>query len=113
MEWESSFNNLDVSEQVSVFNETNMSIMSNFVSNESITCDDRDPPWMNRHIKNLIVAINDFHKKFVLPSNNTGNLLMFKNLQNQLIQSIHIAKQKYFNKISKTLCDPLTSTKCY
>ena len=42
-----------------------MNIMSNFVPNELITCDDRDPPWMNRYIKNLIVAINDFHKKFV------------------------------------------------
>ena len=54
-----------------------------------------------------------FMKIFFLPSNNTDNLLMFKNLQNQLIQSIHTAKQKYFNKISKKLCDPLTSTKCY
>ena len=90
-----------------------MNIMSNFVLNELITCDDRDPPWMNRYIKNLIAAINDFHKKFVLPSSNTGNLLMFKNLQNQLIQSIHTAKQRYFKKISKKLFDPLTSTKCY
>ena len=106
-------NNLDVNEQVSVFNETIMNIMSNFVPNELITCDDRDPPWMNRYIKNLIVAINDFHKKFVLPSSNTGNLLMFKNLQNQLIQSIHTAKQRYFNKISKKFRDVLTSTKCY
>ena len=46
-------------------------------------------------------------------SSNIGNLLLFKNLQNQLIQSIHTAKQKYFNKISKKLCDSLTSTKCY
>ena len=38
---------------------------------------------------------------------------MFKDLQNQLIQSIYTAKQKYFNKISKKLCDPLTSTNCY
>ena len=38
---------------------------------------------------------------------------MFKNSQNQLIQSIYTAAQKYFNKISKKLCDPLTSTKCY
>ena len=30
-----------------------------------------------------------------------------------LIQSIHTAKQRYFKKISKKLCDPLTSTKCY
>ena len=38
---------------------------------------------------------------------------MFKNLQNQLIQSIHTAKQKYFNKLNKKMCDPLTRTKCY
>ena len=77
-----------------------MNIMTNFVSNELVICDDRDPPWMNRYIKNVIVAINDFHKKLVLPSSNIGNLLIFRNLQNQLIQSIHIAKQKYSNKIS-------------
>ena len=112
-DWESSLNNLDVNEQVFVFNETIMNIMSNFVPNELVTCDDQDPPWMNNYIKNLIVVINDFHKKFVLPSGIMGNLYMFKNLQNQLIQSIHTAKQKYFNKISKKLCDPLTSNKCH
>ena len=93
--------NLEINEQVSVFNGTITNIMPNFVSNELITCDDRDPPLMNRYIKNLISAINDFHKKFVLPSSKTGNLLMFKNLQNQLIQSIDTAKLRYFNKISK------------
>ena len=77
-----------------------MNIMTKFASNELVICDDRDPPWMNRYIKNVIVAINDFHEKLVLPSSNIGNLLIFRNLQNQLIQSIHIAKQKYFNKIS-------------
>ena len=47
--------------------------MSNFVPIELVTCDNRDPPWMNRYMKNLIVAINDFHKKFVLPSSNMDN----------------------------------------
>ena len=94
-DWKSSLNNLDVNEQVSVFNEAIMNIMSNFGPNELVTCDDRDPPWMNRYIKNLAVARNDFHKKFVLPSSNMDNLFMFKNLQNQLIQSIYTAKQKH------------------
>ena len=110
-DWESSLNNLDVNDQVSPFNETIMN-MSNFVANELIICNDRDPRWMNRYIKNLIAALNNFHKKFVIPYSNMDNLSMLTNLQNQLIQSIHTAKQKYFNKISKTLCDPLTSTKC-
>ena len=39
-DWESSLNNLDVNEQVSVFNETIMNIMSNFVPNDLITCHD-------------------------------------------------------------------------
>ena len=78
-----------------------------------ISMDDRDPPWMNRYIKNLFAAINDFHQKIVLLSSNMDNLFMFKNLQNQLIQSIHTVKQKHFNKISKKLCDRLTSAKCY
>ena len=68
---------------------------------------------MTRFIKNLIVAINDFHKENVLPSSNMDNPFMFKKLQNQLIQSIHTTKQKYFNNISKKLRDSLTSTKCY
>ena len=112
-DWESSLNNVNINEQVSVFNETIMNIMSSFVPNKLITCDDRDPPWMNWYIKNLIAAINDFHKKFALPSRNTGNLLTCKNLQNQLIQSIHTAKQRYSKEIREKLCDPLTSTKCY
>ena len=45
-------NNLDVNEPVSVFSETVMNIRSNFVPNELIG----DPPWVNRHIKNFIVA---------------------------------------------------------
>ena len=85
--------------------------MPNFAPNELV--DDRDSLWMNRFIKSLIVAINDFLEKFVSPSNNMDNLFMFKNLQNQLIQSIHTAKLKYFNKISKKLYDSLTSIRCY
>ena len=49
-----------MNEQVSVFNEAIMNIMSSFVSNELITCDDLDLPWMNQYIKNLLVAIIDF-----------------------------------------------------
>ena len=64
-DWESSLNNLDVNDQVSPFNENIMN-MSNFVANELIICNDRDPRWMNRYIKNLIADLNNFHKKNLL-----------------------------------------------
>ena len=57
-----------------------------------------------------MISIKNLFCRPVILANiyNTG-----KNLQNQSIQSIHTAKQSYLNKISKNLCDPLTSTKCY
>ena len=86
--------------------------MPSFVPNELVTRDDWDPHRMNRYLKNLIVVINDFYKIFFLPFSNMNNHVMLKNLQNQLIQSIDIAKQKYLNKVMQNLCDSLTTTKC-
>ena len=52
-DWEKSLSNLDVNKQVSVFNETIMNIFENFIPHETITCNDKDPPWMNKQIKTL------------------------------------------------------------
>ena len=32
--------------------------MSNYISPEAITCDDRDPPWINKDMKQLILETN-------------------------------------------------------
>ena len=51
---ETALNYIDANDQISVFNSTILNIVSNFISNGTITCDDRDPPWMNGFIKKLI-----------------------------------------------------------
>ena len=110
-DWESALIHIDANYQVPVFNSTILNIVSNFIPNETITCDDRDPPWMNSFIKNLIRAKDYFYEKFVRKSNNMYHLCAFKNLQNHLNQSIQIAKQNYINKIAQRLGDPNTSSK--
>ena len=46
-DWESALIDLDVDEQMPVFNDTIINvIMSNFVPNEKNICDGRDPLWM-------------------------------------------------------------------
>ena len=100
-DWESTLNYLDDNDQISVFSKTIMNIVTNFIPNETITCDDRDLPWMNSIIKNLIRAKDNFKKKFVRKSNNMHHPCDFKNLQNHLNQSIQIAKQSYVNKIDQ------------
>ena len=112
-DWESALNYLDASDQVSVFNSTIINIVTNFIPNETKTCDDRDSPWMNSFIKNLIRAKDNFYKKLLGKSSNIYHLCAFKNLHNPLSQSIQIAKQNYVNKIAQRLGDPNTSSKCY
>ena len=41
-----------MNEKVSIFNATIKNILSNYIPHETITCDDRDPPWINKSIKN-------------------------------------------------------------
>ena len=59
-DWEKSLFNLDVNKQVSVFSETIMNIFGNFIPHETITCNDKDPPWMNKQIKTLIAEKKRF-----------------------------------------------------
>ena len=52
--WERSFASLDINDKVHLFNKTIRNILSNFIPHETITFDDRDPPWINNRVKHLI-----------------------------------------------------------
>ena len=53
--WKSALIDLDINEQVPVFNDTIANIMSNFVPNEIIIYDDCDPPWMKTSVAKLLI----------------------------------------------------------
>ena len=70
---ESIFNHKNPHQQVLIFNKTFSTkfskificAFSNFVPNMSITCDDRDPPWMNEFVKKKIKSKNNIYKDYV------------------------------------------------
>ena len=81
-DWEKAFCNIDVDKMVSIFNQTFINILCNFIPHETVL-NDRDPPWMNKQIKKLIHEkkniFNCFHR-----NNNTKQLLdRWKDLQTQ------------------------------
>ena len=47
------FSNVDVGKMVSIFNQTIINILCNFIPHETVLFDDRDPPWVNKEIKQL------------------------------------------------------------
>ena len=52
--WDNRFSKIDVNQKENLFNQSIKNIQSNFIPHETVTCDDRDFPWINRKIKGLI-----------------------------------------------------------
>ena len=52
--WEKAFYNTNVTKKVSIFNETILNVLSKVIPHQTLTCDDKDPPWFNSRIKSLL-----------------------------------------------------------
>ena len=61
--WEKSFRNLNINEMFFLFNKTIKNILSNYIFHETFTSDDREPPWINNNIKQLIQEKKDTYFK--------------------------------------------------
>ena len=92
----------DVDKQVAIFSDTLMNIMQNFVPNETIICDSRDPPWTNKEIKQLIEQKNQFYKQFIQSNKTLLYINQFKTLQDELGFLIEKSK-KIFKFVSEVI----------
>ena len=111
--WERSFANLDINGKVYLFNKTIKNILSNFIPHETITFDDRDPPWINSQVKHLINEKNPMYKDYLKNNKSNQSFETFQSFQSQLSSLIASLKNKYYSKVAKRLLDPGTSPKTY
>ena len=73
---------------------------------------ERDPPWINKEIKKLMIEKKLAFKSYC-SNRNMFLLEKFKALQYELRISIEESKEKYYTKLLSRLADPLTSPKTY
>ena len=112
-DWLRVLSNVNVDEKVYFFTKTLLNIIQNFIPHETIICDDRDPPWINKGMKKLMIEKNLAFKLYCCFNRNMFFLEKFKALQYQLHISMEESKEKYYTKLSSRLADPLTSPKTY
>ena len=95
------------------FTKTLLNIIQNFIPHKTIICDDRNPPWINKEIKKLMLEKNWVFKSYCYSHKSMFLFEKFKALQYQLNISIEESKEKYYTKLSSRLADPLTSPNTY
>ena len=96
---------IPVYNKVHMFNKTIKNIMSNYIPHETIICDDRDPPWINKDIKQIILDKNHAYKSHIRNDKPLQFINQFQFLETKLRIYITIAYYK--------LLDPRTSQKSY
>ena len=98
---------------ISLFSKTINNILSIYTPHERITCDDKDPLWFNKNVKQLIQEKNNSHKSYTLSDKNPQILERVKSLQNHFKCFIESNKEDYYLRISKKLRDPVTNGKTF
>ena len=111
--WDNRFANISVNEQVQLFTQTLQNIISNYIPHETITCDDRNPPWIDEKIKKLVLQKNGAFLAYSRDKNNTDLFNKFQSLQAHLKTTIEESKQNYYSRLSNKLLDSKTSPKSY
>ena len=96
---------------VFLFNKTIKNIFSNFIP--QVTSDERDPPWINSNIRQLIQEKNNTYRSYILNDKNLRIFHKVKYLQKQLRRLIGHNQEKRYIRISRKLMDPMTSLKTY
>ena len=109
--WDNCFANISVNEQVQLFTQAFHNIISNYIPNETITCDDRNPPWIDEKIKKLVLHKNHAFSAYSRDKNNIDLLDKFQSLQAHLRTSTEESKQNYYSRLSSKLLDSKTSPK--
>ena len=96
---------------VFLFNRTIKNILSNYITREIIICDDRNPPWINNRVKELLNEKNDTFQCYLHSNKDCKLFNKVEYLQNELKSLIEANKEKYYSSISKRMMNPLPALK--
>ena len=107
------FQNENIHDQLKLFNETIVNTVSNYIPKIFVTCNDKDLPWLNDHIKRLINLKNEIFKKYLKGGRPDS---VYENLQTitwDLTEAVSSSKNVYCEPLANKLNDLNTSAKAY
>ena len=98
--WNFHLSHKNVHEQIVIFNQTLMNMFSNYIPNKLITVDDKDPPWMNEHVKRKILDKRSACKSFDTNKKSYDACLKLETILTKLSEMILKRKNDYHRQLS-------------
>ena len=80
-DWLRALSNVNVDEKVYFFSKTLLNKIQNLIPHETIICNDRDPPWINKEFKKLMLEKNLAFKSYCYSNKSMFLFEKFKALQ--------------------------------
>ena len=105
------FLGINTDEMSLVFTDTLLSIFSRYISNNIITCNDKDAPWITSVVKSAIRRNSRVYRKWVTRGRKPNDHNKVREVQNSTNKTICEAKRSYFEKLGDKLSDPQTGQK--
>ena len=78
------------------------------IPRETTICDDRDPPWINKDVKQVILNKNHGYKSYIHNDNSLQFFNQSQFLQTKLNSLIEESKNQYYACLSHKLLDTKT-----
>ena len=110
-DWNSLFFNLNVNEMTIVFTDIFVGLISKYVPNKIITCNDKDAPWITPKLKTAIRRNTRVYRKWVKRGRKEQEHDNAREVQNNTNKLIKQAKQTYYTKLGDKLSDHKTGPK--
>ena len=112
-DWKKSFHNQGVNEQVEILNNTLLNIFRNFIPHETVKCKSKDPPWVNKEVKNALRKKNRLYRKYISGGRTENDQTKLNEITVTVSDLITSSKDAYFHRLGERLNDPTTDPKLY
>ena len=113
VDWDRSFEGMDINGQVSFLTETLLNIFSNFVPNKIITVRNKDSVWMTAEVKRLLIEKGKVYERYVKNGRTEEDFATLSAAQSRCKRAIKIAKKSYYTRLANSLNDPNLASKKY
>ena len=112
-DWKSKFAGLTVDQMTNEFTTFVMDLMTGFIPDKYIKCDDKDHPWITPEIKTAIKRKHRVYNKYVKRGRKPDEWEHVRMVRNKTSAMITNAKDNYFTFLGRKLSKPATGLKAY